>query len=76
MLHRIAELRREGLWSADKLPKCVDPPRSKTHWDYLLEEMNWLSIDFEQERKWKKVKARKVRFSLVSSLNIYICFFI
>lgn len=60
MLNRIANLRKEGLWSMKKMPKCADPPRAKCHWDYLLEEMQWLYVDFEQEHKWKKAAARKV----------------
>uniref|UniRef100_A0A183IH08 Helicase domino n=1 Tax=Soboliphyme baturini TaxID=241478 RepID=A0A183IH08_9BILA len=65
VLRRVAELRRNGLWSARKLPKCAEPPRSKTHWDYLLEEMLWMSIDFAQERKWKKAACKKVCFEFI-----------
>lgn len=25
-----------------------EPARDKTHWDYLLEEMQWLHVDFAQ----------------------------
>ena len=28
-------------------------PRPKVHWDYLLDEMQWMSIDFKQERRLK-----------------------
>lgn len=59
VVQRIAELRREGLWSLKRLPKCQEPPRTKAHWDYLLEEMQWLATDFAQERKWKKAAAKK-----------------
>lgn len=59
IMSRIAELRKEGLWSAKRLPKVQEPPRSKAHWDYLLEEMVWLATDFAQERKWKKTAAKK-----------------
>ena len=59
----IAELRREGLWSACRLPKVVEPSRKKTHWDYLLEEMHWLATDFVNERRWKINAARKVSVS-------------
>ena len=59
-MQRIAELRKDGLWSAKRLPKVQEPPRNKTHWDYLLEEMQWLAADFAQERRWKKNAARKV----------------
>lgn len=56
---RIAQLRKEGLWTEKKLPKVHEPARPKCHWDYLLEEMVWLSADFAQERKWKKAAAKK-----------------
>lgn len=56
---RISELRKQGLWSAKRLPKLQEPPRPKTHWDYLLEEMKWLATDFDQERKWKRKTAKK-----------------
>ena len=59
-MQRIAELQREGLWSEKRLPKVAEPPRAKTHWDYLLEEMVWLAGDFSAERKWKKAAAKKV----------------
>ncbi|CAH6793160.1 Srcap [Phodopus roborovskii] len=57
---RIAELRKEGFWSLKRLPKVPEPPRSKSHWDFLCEEMQWLSADFAQERRWKRGVARKV----------------
>ncbi|XP_052714543.1 helicase domino-like isoform X4 [Crassostrea angulata] len=60
VMQRVAELRKEGLWSTRKLPKVQESPRNKGHWDYLLEEMQWLAADFTQERKWKKAAARKV----------------
>ncbi|OWF46679.1 helicase domino-like isoform X2 [Mizuhopecten yessoensis] len=60
VMQRVAELRKEGLWSSRRLPKVQEPPRNKSHWDYLLEEMQWLAADFQQERKWKKAAARKV----------------
>ncbi|KAG9451421.1 hypothetical protein H6P81_011386 [Aristolochia fimbriata] len=41
-----------------EVPK--EPPRPKTHWDHVLEEMLWLSKDFEAERKWKLNLAKKV----------------
>jgi len=59
-MQRIAELRKQGLWSARRLPKVQEPPRNKAHWDYLLEEMQWLAADFAQERKFKQASCRKV----------------
>lgn len=59
VVQRIAELRKEGLWAAKRLPKVQEPERIKAHWDYLLEEMKWLATDFASERKWKKNAAKK-----------------
>ncbi|XP_028905954.1 E1A-binding protein p400 isoform X5 [Ornithorhynchus anatinus] len=57
---RIAELRKEGLWSLKRLPKLQEAPRPKSHWDYLLEEMQWMATDFAQERRWKMAAAKKL----------------
>uniref|UniRef100_A0A3Q3VLH9 Uncharacterized protein n=1 Tax=Mola mola TaxID=94237 RepID=A0A3Q3VLH9_MOLML len=57
---RISELRKEGQWSASRLPKLVEVSRPKSHWDYLLEEMQWMAADFAQERRWKKAAAKKL----------------
>ncbi|XP_072000529.1 E1A-binding protein p400-like isoform X3 [Engystomops pustulosus] len=57
---RIAELRKEGLWSLRRLPKLQEPSRPKSHWDYLLEEMQWMAADFAQERMWKVACAKKL----------------
>ncbi|XP_037611435.1 helicase SRCAP isoform X3 [Sebastes umbrosus] len=58
--HRTQTLRREGFWSTKRLTRLTEPPRPKVHWDYLCEEMQWLSADFAQERRWKRGVARKV----------------
>ena len=39
---------------------CFLPERRKTQWDYVLEEMRWLSTDFVEERKWKVAGARAI----------------
>lgn len=57
---RIAELRKGGLWSLRRLPKLQEAPRPRAHWDYLLEEMQWMATDFAQERRWKVAAAKKV----------------
>lgn len=59
VIQRVQELQREGLWMEKRLPKLAEPSRQKAHWDYLLEEMQWLAVDFAQERKWKKAAAKK-----------------
>ena len=53
-------MRREGLWSIKRLPKLCEPKCPKAHWDYLLDEMMWMSTDFQQERKWKKAVSKKI----------------
>ncbi|KAJ7994142.1 hypothetical protein DPEC_G00262840 [Dallia pectoralis] len=57
---RISELRKEGQWSASRLPKLMESSRPKSHWDYLLEEMQWMAVDFAQERRWKMAAAKKL----------------
>ncbi|KTG36724.1 hypothetical protein cypCar_00009287 [Cyprinus carpio] len=57
---RIAELRKEGQWSACRLPKLQEACRPKSQWDYLLEEMQWMAADFAQERRWKMAAAKKL----------------
>ncbi|KAM4616612.1 E1A-binding protein p400 isoform 2-T2 [Polymixia lowei] len=57
---RISELRKEGQWSASRLPKLMEASRPKSHWDYLLEEMQWMAADFVQERRWKEAAAKKL----------------
>ncbi len=42
------------------------PPRKKTQWDFVLEEMRWLATDFIEERKWKKACARTMSYSVSS----------
>lgn len=58
--HRSLALKREGFWSLKRLSRMPEPVRPKVHWDYLCEEMQWLSADFAQERRWKRGVARKV----------------
>ena len=60
VMKAISELRKEGLWSASRLPKVCEPVRSKVLWDFLLEEMQWLATDFANEKRWKINAARKV----------------
>ncbi|XP_068750575.1 helicase domino-like isoform X1 [Montipora capricornis] len=60
VLKRVAELRKEGLWSLTRLPKVQETNRCKAHWDYLLEEMHWLATDFAQERRWKRGICKKI----------------
>ena len=59
-LARVSQLKRQGMWSTKRLPKCQEPPRRKVHWDYLLAEAAWLAHDFREERKWKRTVAKKL----------------
>lgn len=60
IIRRVGELQRTGMWSLKRIPKAVEPPRAKVHWDHVLSEMTWLANDFKQERKWKMALAKKV----------------
>ena len=33
-----------------KLKVGAEPPRNKTHWDYVLQEMTWMAADFKRLR--------------------------
>lgn len=54
---RISELKDQGLWSLRQPVKQKMPSRPNTHWDYLLKEMEWMSTDFYEERKFKMAGA-------------------
>ena len=56
LLRRIHQLQSTNRWSFRQLEKCQEPP-VKSHLDFLLGEMRWLQVDFEQERKWKSAAA-------------------
>ena len=57
IIARINELKEAGLWSLRQPKKQKLPCRGHTHWDYLLKEMEWLSTDFYEERKFKMAGA-------------------
>jgi len=59
LIKRVEELKAAGMIVSKPIAKQPEPPRNKTHWDYLLEEMVWLSNDFREERKWKQNLAKK-----------------
>ena len=46
------------------MPKLVEPPHAKTHWDYMLDEVAWMATDFHQERKWKRNCSRKLSLAI------------
>lgn len=53
----IENLKKKNMWSQRQLKRQKTIPRTKTHWDLLLDEMKWLRIDFKEERKWKMANA-------------------
>eukprot|EP01050_Picozoa_sp_SAG11_P001807 SAG11_NODE_84_length_17377_cov_78.572578_8_plen_1648_part_00 len=57
---KIVQKRREGDAIVKKMSRYAEPPRKKTHWDYLLQEMEWLANDYGEERRWKMALAKKV----------------
>ncbi|CAG8449249.1 10369_t:CDS:10 [Ambispora leptoticha] len=50
---KIEQLKAANLWSFKQIEQHKAPPRTMTHWDYLLTEMKWLQTDFKEERRWK-----------------------
>ena len=63
----IQESRKERWRDIKPLPKGPEPKRDKCHWDYLLEEMQWLAKDVNKERKWKLAQAKKWSKAVVRS---------
>jgi len=49
---------QESLIEPEVQAPAALPPRRKTHWDVVLEEMRWLATDFREERKWKVSSAK------------------
>jgi E1A-binding protein p400 len=65
ILKRIDELKSDGKWTNQRLGKCLEPNKRKTHWDYLLDEMRWLAEDFELEKRWKQAMAKKLSLAVL-----------
>ncbi|RKF79566.1 Chromatin modification-related protein eaf-1 [Golovinomyces cichoracearum] len=60
VLKRIYHLQSSNKWSLRQPKRSVEPIRTKTHWDILLQEVAWMRTDFKEERKWKKTVARNM----------------
>ncbi|KAG5513947.1 hypothetical protein PMAC_000569 [Pneumocystis sp. 'macacae'] len=60
VLERINELKENNSWSFRQMIKQKTPYRLKAHWDFMLDEMRWLQVDFKEERKWKIVLAKQM----------------
>ncbi|KAG2158054.1 uncharacterized protein EDB93DRAFT_742537 [Suillus bovinus] len=57
-LERVESLENVAKWSyrQPKRQKNLGG-MTKTHWDYLMDEMKWMRVDFREERRWKYVLA-------------------
>ena len=61
-------LSRHKLTDISEPPSRTElPSRRKTHWDRLLQEMNWMATDFIEERKWKASAGSAISAALRSS---------
>lgn len=66
-------IRRFQLEAGRRLTRAQEPPRTKTHWDFVLGEMEWMATDFTRERKWKMQVCNEFIFD---SVNKYIYIYI
>ncbi|ORX48007.1 hypothetical protein DM01DRAFT_141825 [Hesseltinella vesiculosa] len=62
---RIQELKSKNMWVFRQMKRQAVMPRSKTHWDNLLDEMKWMQTDFKEERKWKMAMAYMISRSVM-----------
>lgn len=60
VLQKVAQQKHQGLWSASRLPKVMEPKQDSCQHEYLMGDILWLSTDFAEERKWKKEVAYRV----------------
>ncbi|GME87328.1 unnamed protein product [[Candida] boidinii] len=68
---RMEELKRRHNWSLRQPKRYVDPfvKATKTHWDFLLSEMKWLSTDFREHRKYKMVQCAYIAQAVTDYWN-------
>ena len=60
ILKRVYHLQQQDKWSLRQPKRVPEPPRQKSHWDVMLQEMKWMRTDFREERKWKRSVARNL----------------
>ncbi|KAI9795359.1 MAG: chromatin modification- protein VID21 [Piccolia ochrophora] len=58
LLNRLLHLQNTNRWPMRQLERSVEVSRSTCHWDFLMDDMKWMSTDFREEKKWKTVVAR------------------
>ena len=64
-IERINQLKANNKWSLRQPIKQKAAPRRKAHWDFVLDEMQWMRTDFREERKWKMALACKVVYAVM-----------
>ncbi|KAL1746094.1 hypothetical protein HDZ31DRAFT_34914, partial [Schizophyllum fasciatum] len=58
ILDRMESMKDFGRWSFRQPKKQRNVGViAKTHWDYLMDEMQWMRTDFREERRWKHAVA-------------------
>ncbi|KAF9068671.1 hypothetical protein BDP27DRAFT_1421662 [Rhodocollybia butyracea] len=63
---RIELLKSSARWSFRQPKKQrASGGITKTHWDYLMDEMKWMRTDFREERKWKMTIAYNLSTSVL-----------
>ncbi|KAG8879824.1 chromatin modification- protein VID21 [Tulasnella sp. 331] len=61
----VDRLKHSNQWSFRQPKKSKGPTLVKGHWDYMLDEMRWLSVDYREERKWKIATAFELAHAVV-----------
>ncbi|KAF8431767.1 hypothetical protein L210DRAFT_866921 [Boletus edulis BED1] len=57
-LERVESLENVAKWSYRQPKKQRNlGGMTRTHWDYLLDEIKWMRVDFREERRWKHALA-------------------
>ncbi|KAK4687612.1 chromatin modification-related protein VID21, partial [Tremellales sp. Uapishka_1] len=64
-MERIEAKKNAARWSLRQPKKHRGPAVPKAHWDWMLEEMEWMRVDFAEERRWKRVEAREFAYQVV-----------
>ncbi|EPY49751.1 NuA4 histone acetyltransferase complex subunit Vid21 [Schizosaccharomyces cryophilus OY26] len=59
-IRSVFNAKEKGTWSFRQPKRQKEMVSTKTHHDYILDEMQWMSIDFSQERRWKIVLAKQM----------------
>ncbi|CAD5224227.1 unnamed protein product [Bursaphelenchus xylophilus] len=60
-IERVKKLKAAGRWSSSKaISPPEEPDRAKTHWDFLLEEVKWMYLDFKNERHIHQLYTKKI----------------